>query len=316
MIQEQFQQEYFNQINNLNDGETKKHLLEEGFHIAKSYMTKIDTKLLYRYSKQSLSWSIENGFFIDHKYCVKQWSPDPHSLSLIFSMLKQYKELNYFLNSDKLRLDRVMFSTTANNPSHLSTGWHRDSVGNRIKIFIIIAVSGSVPRTDVIKSSHKDTPYSKNIDLLRTRADMNLDGNFQKFIGSFLSSYYKTEPEAPEQNESDCIYLDTNNFHRSYLPSMHSKGNKTIKEGTGMRLKLELEFMHKDCSNFSIFLGPCAPGQSPLLIAEDSINQSELQSIDQECYTPVKINSQRMNLYSINDRIEKNLSQSTTIKRI
>jgi len=226
-----------------------------------------------KYSRINYSSSIDSRCTSS----ANSWQPDAKYLQRIFNILDNYSEVSGIIRNNHLRLDRIGFDYTSNYASQSSTHWHRDLVGNRIKIFLILANAGSSPSTGIFVGSHRDPPHSKNIDLLRTNRELARSDILQSEIQALLVSKYGPSSIMRQKARDVCI-IDTNCFHRANIPIMHSASSRY-----GKRLKLELEYMPTKASDFALFLGPCAPGQDTLLIHGHDIAMLKEFGFDPKC---------------------------------
>jgi hypothetical protein len=180
-------------------------------------------------------------------------------------------KIKHFMNLLKdmpygFRLDKIMFHRTTNYPGHGSTQWHRDSVGSRIKIFIILDADSKCPETIIFPCSNHELPYSMNIDIVRTlmgRCDENqttpgLTNQVQSMLETSLGKRFSEFPIRLTPKTGDIIIFDTNSWHKGWKPCMNEE-----EPSDDSRLVLEFEYMDRESSNYCVdFLGPCAPGQT------------------------------------------------------
>jgi len=233
------------------------------------------------------------------------WPVSPDCLEKIFELLGNTL-VNHHLESLVtlgFRLDNIHFSLTRNYNSLKSTQWHRDSVGNRIKIFICLGSCGITPGTSFIPSSHLSDPQSNNIDIIRTFKMFKGDWSLQAEIVRILQSKFGAEPITFFQSAGDVLYIDTNGYHKSYMPWNEDHSRR----GEGHRLLLQLEYMQGVASDYAHFnrIGPCAPGQVPVFVDKSSLSRLISSGVDIECIHDLGIISESMKayLYSKNDRL-------------
>jgi hypothetical protein len=245
-----FKAEYFSIIDSLKSSPIAHDLSNSGYSYRPKMLSSQHLKELTSICRHS--WALRR----EPQHALSGGcSLSPNSIRRIFQILASYDSLNPILTHPSMRLDGLRFLVSDNVPGIGSRLWHRDSVGNRLKIFLILGSFGASPVTAVIPNSQKDSTFSKNIDMLRTRSDMSLSKLLQTQLQKTLSGFYMSSRVAPQQEAGDLFALDTNAFHRAEIPIMHT-GNSSY----GKRMHMVIEYMPRKASNFCKILGPCAPG--------------------------------------------------------
>lgn len=208
------------------------------------------------------------------------------------------------------RLDKLMFHSVSNLPGHGSTQWHRDSVGNRLKIFLVLEAANMSPTTAIVNNSQFELAYAMNLDLVRTlqapdgSKNIGLAKPIQDQITERLVQRFRASAAVIKQEKGSILVFDTNSWHMAWKPCMQGSD-----ESQDSRLVLELEFMDKHRSNFAAdFLGPCGPGQNLLYwYIEDEIKHlMDFFRIDLECtQQSVSLHDNSIKYYSNQARNER-----------
>lgn len=246
-----FQQEYFSLMQTVQNNILGRSIAENGYAYYPSFIKPEDLNCLSSICSQSLS-----QYKISDRRNPASGCPIlPSLISSTLKILSHYSELADLMSIKGFRLDGLRFLISLNVPSCGSRLWHRDSVGNRLKIFIVLGSYGSAPTTAIIPKSHTDSAHPKNIDILRTFPEFGPSKLFQDQIESTLVKYYASPVVKPSQQAGDIFILDTNAFHKAEIPVMNS-GDCAY----GKRMHLVLEYMPINASNFCTKYGPCAPG--------------------------------------------------------
>ena len=278
-----YQTEYFSSLLSCSsDSSFINSLVDNGFYHSSSYFSYDLISLLCRISKLSMLWASKNCFLRYKNPCISQWPVHPDLIedllyALSGTIVSQIPLLSGF------RLENIGFNASENIPNPLSTQWHRDSAGNVLKVFIILFASDvDCVRTGFIPGSHKDSSHSKNVDLLRTKSEFACDWEMQSLLTLCLSEYYRSTALQPLVTPRDLIIFDTNSYHRAYIPS--SFDHTSCKRG--FRVKLEMQFMRKDSSDFNLFnlLGPCAPGLQPVFVRNTNSSILSSWGFDNSCF--------------------------------
>ena len=270
-----FQAEYFSIIDNLKSSPIADELLNYGYSYKQKMLSSQHLQELA--SICSHSWRMKRESHMLSGGC----SVSPNSIRRIFEILACYDSLCPILTQSSMRLDGLRFLVSDNVPGTGSRLWHRDSVGNRLKIFLIIGSFGASPVTAIIPNSQKDSTFSKNIDMLRTHSDMSFSKSLQVQLQKTLSCFYSTSKVAPQQEAGDLFALDTNAFHRAEIPIMHT-GNSSY----GKRMHMVIEYMPRKASNFCKIMGPCSPGHKgdcPILFPIEDGPFLKNFGFDKEC---------------------------------
>lgn len=162
--------------------------------------------------------------------------------------------LHYLTSSRKLKeilqclyeyipLDAVDIIKVTNFEDFGSDFWHRDGVGNRIKIFIPLRIQGKVSPTEVFEASHLDSCWPQHWELVRCGKIRPDKDPSQRIIDMQLSQQYGS-PKKLEWEENNCIALNTNTVHRAGTFS-------NTNESQGFRYFVSMEFMNKETSLIS-----------------------------------------------------------------
>jgi hypothetical protein len=144
-----------------------------------------------------------------------------------------------------LVLDAVDVIRTSSYENAGSDFWHRDGVGNRLKVFIPLNMVGSVPPTQVFPSSHTFSVWPRNWELLRCGQKNSYDDPISTRIEERLSIIYGPY-RSIEWHLDKLIVLNTNAVHRA-----GSFSSSTYIAGT--RYFLSLEIMNPDSSYLCSF---------------------------------------------------------------
>jgi hypothetical protein len=271
----------------IQQGRLGKILIESGFAYLRNSMDFQTIKFLSAIAEKSLVHSMNYSYMEGKSYFQKNlsWPPHPAAYNLIQKLLLPYLnelEVSYLFNNG-YRLDEISFTVTNNIISQDSTQWHRDSVGNRIKIFFILDCTGNAPYTSIIANTARVNPVPANIDMIRL-SPSGCSKDIQEQIENILCHRFSSQRVDIVQNAGDIFMFDTNSFHRSTIPAMIS-GEKEYKYGR--RLMMQIEMMDIEASNFmnKFRLGPTAPGQvSPLLIELKDVDKLVAEfGVDRNC---------------------------------
>jgi len=261
--------------------------LRYGIQSIKSALPRRQVRRLSKIFSRSYLWSLENLKHITVRDNLQNghgayWPVQPDLIEEVLESIGSHRmigKLIELLLSKHFRLDNIHFSLTKNFASHKSTHWHRDSVGNRIKIFVCIGANGRVPATGYIPGSHKSNPISNNLDMIRACMAHRSNWYIQDEIEYCLANSAQFGNSSIfMQQEGDILLVDTNGYHKSYMPALEKRSG----DSHGSRALLQLEYMRSDISDYvhNNNIGPCAPGQVPIFLDPAILPQCERFGID------------------------------------
>ena len=259
-------------------------LAYDGFHLTSQTIKQEHLRSLHEIAKESLRHSINAGriqdtIFEETGSRYMHWTPSPGRMVEILEILTSYKAIEEVFGTKLLRVDGISFNSNDGRRNNFSTQWHRDGVGSRIKIFIIIASHGSRPSTEILPRSSGDTYHAKNIDMLRCFKELGASVAVQDLVQARLEEYYQSKTLTLNQSAGAISLFNTNAFHRAKLSAV---------EGYGLRLKLEVELMEPSSSNTNHVLGACAPGRNGFVnqLEPDQTDRLKEYCFDESCFTP------------------------------
>lgn len=268
----------------------------------------------------SYQWALKNNLI----YCESDisgrngitaaqcWGVHPCKLYDLFRILLPSSLYTNFVSQlpPKYRLDKIMFHTATNVIGHGSTQWHRDSVGNRFKIFLVLETGIMSPTTAIVSNSQYELPYAMNVDLIRTLQGPNgcknvgLAKSVQDQITYSLEKRFRSNVKVIEQKKGTVVMFDTNSWHMAWKPCMQGS-----EESYDTRIVLELEYMDQERSNFAAdFLGPCAPGQNLTYwyLEDESQELLDFFRIDSKCtHTVTTSSGDHIKFYSSANRVSR-----------
>jgi hypothetical protein len=104
------------------------------------------------------------------------------------------------------------------DPSHLtkmseidgSGFWHRDSIGNAIKIFVCLDCTGNGINTELITGTHAMDPFVRNWEMIRSHDRLDLINTFDDTVYMDYQSNISSISLKPGQ----CFAFNTNAAHR------------------------------------------------------------------------------------------------------
>ena len=267
----------------------------------------------YRWAQSNKTLGSETSLDDSHGLLASQsWGVHPCKVFDLFQALIGTRLYNDYIAvlPDGYRLDKILFGSVSNVPGHGSTQWHRDSVGNRIKIFLVLEASNMSPTTAIVPNSQFELAYAMNIDLIRTLQASDGSGNIglatsiQYNIAELLARRFKSSIAVIKQDVGSIFVFDTNSWHMAWKPCMHGSD-----QSPHSRLALELEFMDKQRSDFAAdFLGPCAPGQNLLYwYIQDQIHElMDSFKIDPTClHDFISMDGKAVKCYSTQKRFNR-----------
>ncbi len=138
----------------------------------------------------------------------------------------------------RVRLDDLYVKPVMDGLNVAAEGWHDDTVGYRVKVFMVFDTEGQPSGTFVVPTERP------RLYQIRMRDE----------ISRFL---FKTGTDAREgavrvgYEPGECLVFDSNNPHRE---DDHS--------GEGVRYCVTAEFIDRDMANALRGMAPCGPGQS------------------------------------------------------
>jgi len=88
--------------------------------------------------------------------------------------------------------------------------WHRDSIGNAIKIFVCLDVTGNGVKTELITGSQTMDPFVRNWEMLRSHDCLDVINKFDDRI----YSHYKPKITSISLKPGQCVAFNTNAVHR------------------------------------------------------------------------------------------------------
>jgi hypothetical protein len=177
----------------------------------------------------------------DHRMVVDFYIPaiDGSLAKIIRSIIDLYlQDMKAYLGPS-LRLDHYYFhATTPISSSSVSSSWHTDNVGHRIKMFITLQSDGKTP-TAYIPGSNRKLYRVPVVEQLR-------------FFGIFDHGKKRRE-ELIRHEPGSVALLDTNGLHRGVYEASHLR-----------RLCFVIEFIDREKANALVgrFV-PVGPGKMP-----------------------------------------------------
>ena len=210
-------------------------LANDGYYLAKNVI-KDEMGALLDIAHESRKWSITNkeisiGKSITfNKKQNEAWCPKPDLLIKLLKIISENRLFSDLLISlpRNYRLDKIQFHATYNYRGFNSTQWHRDSVGNRQKVFLILTSDIYAPTTCLVPASNYEVAYSLNADLIRTFKTLNNQeysvneiAALQSQLQSQLCKRARRDVFKVNQDQGDIFFFDTNCWHEGWnLASM------------------------------------------------------------------------------------------------
>jgi len=88
--------------------------------------------------------------------------------------------------------------------------WHRDSIGNAIKIFVCLDVTGNGVNTEFITGTHAMDPFVRNWEMIRSHGRLDLINEFDDSV----QKNYKPSISSISLRPGECFAFNTNAVHR------------------------------------------------------------------------------------------------------
>lgn len=234
-----------------NDNKSSYYLeLKRNGYLSLDFEVFFGDKLDQLISKKDLT---ENIVF-DHTAHHKSFNVPTKFISKIINSEKLQLLLKLYINKD-VRLDNVYLDVQKNNQNfNFSSGWHRDIVGKRIKMYICLDSDKNSSKTSIISNSKSFK--LNNFILLAKR--------YFQIIGK-LNSNQKKEEVVLNYKKDNFILFDTDLIHRGIY-----NGDSDAK-----RVCIVFEFIDRYKSNKIHKFAPCGPGERNknfLIFESDEIN--------------------------------------------
>jgi len=287
---EEYQRTHFQATENLTSfNKTSSNIRKRGWSFENRALNYHEVKELNILAKDSYLWVLDHLKLLNISNNISSregdyWPVAPNRITKSLDIIQSSKigpTINELFKLD-FRIDNLFFTFTNNIESYLSTHWHRDSVGNRLKFFCCLGSSGFVPSTSFIPCSLAFSPKSNNLDLVRTIKSMESDWDLQDQISHKLTTYFGSEEIRITQSKGDVFCFDTNMYHRSLIPAQAYRNARK----SGKRLLLQIEMMKREASNYCAArsIGPAGPGLIPFIIKNSDKNILINQGLDKSLF--------------------------------
>ena len=138
-------------------------------------------------------------------------------LSNVFSAI--FGAGNWELTTAQLFSARRSKMSTADRPSPYF--WHRDSIGRRFKVWIVLEQNQNSPSTWLLANSNIQDPMPRQWEMFRA------DKNFKSSHGAEFNKLVSEHPDFVHLNYNvhDIVILDTNSIHKGDYSPIHSSDN-------------------------------------------------------------------------------------------